>query len=95
MHPFLFRVFLRNLLQNTTFEPCIPEKPGKALKAHKPKKGVTLHDVFDEVYAIMQELESRRGKARGSYSSAVAYHGDLNEFLGLMQDKHPNAKRFA
>ena len=81
------------VLQSTTFEPYIPKKLGKALKAYKPKKGVTLDDVFDEVYAIMREFEAQRGKARGSYSFAVVYYEDLNKFLSLIQEKYPNAKQ--
>lgn len=81
------------VLQNTTFEPYIPAELGNALNTYKPKEGIALADIFDDVYAIMEEFEKQRCKARGKYSFDVVYYGDLNKFLRLIQDRHPNAKQ--
>lgn len=79
--------------EDTAFEPYIPEELGNMLNAYKPKEGVTLHDVFDKVLAIMEEFERQRSNARGKYSFYGVYFQDLNKFLMLIQDKHPNAKQ--
>lgn len=79
--------------QATTFDPYIPTELGKALEAYKPKNGITLHDVFGDVLAIMEEFENQRCKARGKYSFYAVYYEDLNKFLRLIKDKYPNAEQ--
>ena len=78
--------------QNAPFEPYIPKKLEKFLKAYKPKEGITLHDIFDDVLAVMQEFETQRSKARGQYSFHAVYCEDLNKFLRLIKGKYPNAE---
>ena len=50
-------------------------------------------DIADDVCAVMYEFECQRSKARGRYCFDVVYHEDLNKFLRLIEDKHPNAKQ--